>query len=357
MSVIFLRAIILYALIIFSVRLMGKRQIGELQPSELVITILVSNIATLPIEDSSVPMLMGIVPILTLVCLDILMSWLTLKNRRLRRIVSGTPKVIIRDGIIDQEQLKILRFSIDDLMEAIHEYNIFDISEVQFAVVETTGKISVYQKFQSQTVTPEMLKLKGASSNPPVIVIDDGILLKNALSAVKRDKTWIEEILKKNRLLISEVFLMTVTEEGSYKLVKKEKKVLRIKFCAGILLALMIFCASSLWVIKSESEKLCRLTENVKILSENEKTGEAMEACHELARFWESYYKLLSVFVKGDKLIGINASVAKIKPYLEEENEELKAELDSIIYQVSGFLKPNFLIFIMFFKSCRQARK
>lgn len=224
MSVIFLRAIILYALIIFSVRLMGKRQIGELQPSELVITILVSNIATLPIEDSSVPMLMGIVPILTLVCLDILMSWLTLKNRRLRRIVSGTPKVIIRDGIIDQEQLKILRFSIDDLMEAIHEYNIFDISEVQFAVVETTGKISVYQKFQSQTVTPEMLKLKGASSNPPVIVIDDGILLKNALSAVKRDKTWIEEILKKNRLLISEVFLMTVTEEGSYKLVKKEKK-------------------------------------------------------------------------------------------------------------------------------------
>lgn len=120
---------------------------------------------------------------------------------------------------------------------------------------------------------------------------------------------------------------------------------LRIKFCAGILLALMIFCASSLWVIKSESEKLCRLTENVKILSENEKTGEAMEACHELARFWESYYKLLSVFVKGDKLIGINASVAKIKPYLEEENEELKAELDSIIYQAEWILETEFPYF------------
>lgn len=224
MSVIFLRAIILYALIVFSVRLMGKRQIGELQPSELVITILVSNIATLPIEDSSIPMLMGIVPILTLVCLDILMSWLTLKNRRLRRIVSGTPKVIIRDGIIDQEQLRILRFSIDDLMEAIHEYNIFDISEVQFAVVETTGKISVYQKFQSQSVTPEMLKLKGSSQNPPVIVIDDGILLKNALNAVKKDKPWIESVLRKNSLSIPEVFLMTVTESGSYRLIKKENK-------------------------------------------------------------------------------------------------------------------------------------
>lgn len=114
---------------------------------------------------------------------------------------------------------------------------------------------------------------------------------------------------------------------------------IRIKLCAGILLALMVFCASSLWVIRTESEELCAITENVKVLSENKKTDEAMEACHELARFWESYYKLLSVFVKGDKLTGINASVAKIKPYLEEENEELKAELDSIIYQTEWILE------------------
>lgn len=223
MSIIFFRAIILYALIIFSVRLMGKRQIGELQPSELVITILVSNIATLPIEDTSIPMIMGIVPILTLVCLDILMSWLSLKSRRLRSIVSGRPKIIIRNGKIDQQQLKILRFSLDDLMEALHEYNIFDISEVQFAVVETTGKISVYQKFEAQNVTAEMLGLKGKSSDPPSILIDDGILIEEALPAVNRGKDWIFSILKEKGLALKDVFLFTASPDGSYKIIEKEQ--------------------------------------------------------------------------------------------------------------------------------------
>ena len=178
MTIVFIRAIILYALIIFAIRLMGKRQIGELQPSELVITILVSNIATLPIEDPSLPMLMGIIPIIVLVCLDVIMSGATLKFKRLRTIVSGSPKIIIKDGIIDQNQMKVLRFSIDDLMESLHAYNIFDINEVQFAIVETTGQISVYQKFPYQNTTNEMMKIKGKNSNPPAIIIDDGILLR-----------------------------------------------------------------------------------------------------------------------------------------------------------------------------------
>ena len=115
--IVFIRVLIIYALIILSLRLMGKRQIGQLQPSELVVTILVSNIATMAIEDSNVPLIGGIIPILTLVSFDVLISAMTLRYKKMRRIVSGTPRVIIRDGKIDQKQLKELRFTIDDMME------------------------------------------------------------------------------------------------------------------------------------------------------------------------------------------------------------------------------------------------
>ena len=146
MLIIFLRAFILYVLVIFSVRLMGKRQIGELQPSELVITILVSNIATLPIEDINLPILTGIIPIVSLVCFDVIMSSVTLKFKKVRRIVSGNPRIIVINGKIDQVAMKQLRYSLDDLMESLREQGIFDITEVQYAIVETTGKISVLQK-------------------------------------------------------------------------------------------------------------------------------------------------------------------------------------------------------------------
>lgn len=222
MTIVFIRAIILYALIIFAIRLMGKRQIGELQPSELVITILVSNIATLPIEDTTIPMLMGIVPILVLVCLDVIMSGITLKSRFFRRIVSGSPKIIIRDGEIDQKQMEILRFSIDDLMESLHAYNIFDISEVQFAIVETTGQVSVYQKFPYQTVTNQGLKVCEKVQDPPAIVIDDGILLQDALESVGYDTAWLARILAENHVTVREVFLLSVAPDGIYTLVKKQ---------------------------------------------------------------------------------------------------------------------------------------
>lgn len=223
MSIIFLRSVLLYALVIFAVRFMGKRQIGELQPSELVITILVSNIATLPIEDTTIPMITGVIPILVLVSLDVMMSGATLKFRRLRRIISGSPKIIVRDGVIDQKQMKDLRFSVDDLMESLHEYQIFDVSEVQFAIVETTGKISVYQKFPNRSLTPEMVQLQGKSQDPPSIIISDGVLIENALPAAKVGQGWVESVLKEKQLRLAEVFLMTVSADGTYQVIEKEQ--------------------------------------------------------------------------------------------------------------------------------------
>ena len=118
MAVVLIRAVILYVVITFSLRLMGKRQLGELQPSELVVTILISNIAAIPVEDSSMPMIMGVVPILTLVCLDVIMSGIMLKSAKFRKLMIGSPRVIISEGMILQREMRRLRYTVDDLVEA-----------------------------------------------------------------------------------------------------------------------------------------------------------------------------------------------------------------------------------------------
>ena len=222
MIIVFFRAVILYIVIIFSMRLMGKRQLGELQPSELVITVLMSNIATLPIEDVNIPMIMGVVPIFTLVCLDIIMSHLSLTSRRFRKMISGSPKIIISNGKIDQALMKKLRFSIDDLMESLRSSEVFDISQVQLAVVETTGKISVYQKKEEQPCTLKDLNIKVDSIDPPQLIIDDGEVIENALRFLGLDKTWLEDVMKKEKCEVEDVFIMTADTDKNYTLVRKQ---------------------------------------------------------------------------------------------------------------------------------------
>ena len=146
MFIMFFRTVLLYFSITFSLRLMGKRQIGELSPGELVVTILVSNLAALPIAEPTMPMLSSIAPMLTLVALEILMSAVGLKFKGFRQVVAGHPMIVVRDGVADKDMLKKLRMSFDDLNEALREQQIFDVSTVQLAIVETTGKISVMEK-------------------------------------------------------------------------------------------------------------------------------------------------------------------------------------------------------------------
>lgn len=221
MLVVFIRAVLLYFLVIFCMRLMGKRQLGELQPSELVTTILISNIAALPIEDTNIPMILGAVPILALVMFEFAVSSLSLKSKRFREFFSGNPVVIIKDGVINQKQLKKLRFSIDDLMEALRENGIFDIKDVNYAIVETTGKVSVLQKYTAQTITPEMLGINGADQKPPLVVISDGTIISSALEIFGFSMDWLNRKLKSKNLNAKDVFLMTINESGEEYIVPK----------------------------------------------------------------------------------------------------------------------------------------
>ena len=214
MSIIFIRSLILYFLVIFAVRLMGKRQLGELQPSELVITILVSNIATLPIEDSDIPVILGITPILSLVCFEVIVSWLSLKFPKLRKMISGSPKIIIRGGKTDPQVMKELRFSVDDLLTSLRGKDIFDISEVQYAVVETTGNVSVMKKQADDTPVRKDLGLEPHPEDPPQLVVADGKIIDMAVKSLGYDEQWVRKTLDEGNKKLSEVLIMMADRTG-----------------------------------------------------------------------------------------------------------------------------------------------
>lgn len=222
MAVVFIRAVILYLLLLATVRFMGKHQIGELQPSELAVTILISNIATLPVEDTSMPLFTGIIPVLTLAALDVLMSCIGVKSWLLRVITGGKPVVIVSNGKINRRKMRDLRFTTDDLVEAMHSQGIFDISEIQYAVVETTGTISIYQKYEYRPVTNKDMKLHGKSIDPPEIIIEDGRLIKESLERTGVNESRLRSILKKENTATEEIFIMTLDSDMTYSIIRKE---------------------------------------------------------------------------------------------------------------------------------------
>lgn len=222
MLIVFIRSLILYFVIMAAVRLMGKRQIGDLQPSELVITMLLSNVVTLTVEDISIPMMMGIVPVFTLVSIDVIISFLCLKYRRIRRTVSGSAKLIITDGKIDQKVMRELRFTTDDLMAALRAQQVFDLKDVQFAVAETTGTISVCPKKTASPPTAEDMGIHLKNSDPPVMVISDGEISMSALDHLGLDEVWLDRVIKTQGTDMGEIFIMTAESASDYTIIKKE---------------------------------------------------------------------------------------------------------------------------------------
>ena len=214
MSIILIRSLILYIIVIFAVRLMGKRQLGELQPSELVITILISNIATLPLEDTDIPLIIGITPILALVCYEVFISWLILRLPCFRTIMYGSPKIIISNGKINRSVLRELRLTVDDITTAMRTQQVFDISEVQFAIVETTGSISIMKKQSKDIPGREDLRIKALNSDPPQVIVSDGKILPVMLKSMGLNKKFVENSAKKADLDISEIFIMTTDGQG-----------------------------------------------------------------------------------------------------------------------------------------------
>lgn len=222
MVISFFRTFILYAAIVVALRLMGKRQIGELEPSELVITILVSELASIPMQDVTVPLFAGLIPIFTLVSLEILVSFLCLKSRRMRRLFNGRSAVIIRGGKFDQQKMRELRLTTDEIIETLRQNNISSPSDLKCAVIEPSGQLSYVLKPGKQPVTAEMLSLTPPGSGLPLIVVSDGKPVPSNLKLLHLEVSDLEKRLKKaNVPCMTDVFLMTLDDCGNQFIQRK----------------------------------------------------------------------------------------------------------------------------------------
>lgn len=224
MLISFFRTLILFVFVIFAVRLMGKRQVGQLQPAELVITILLSEIAATPMQDNDIPMLNSIAAILILVSLEIIMSAISLKSMKFRSILQGNSVVIIKDGVIQQNEMKRLRFTLDDLLEALRGKDVFDVSEVAFAVAETNGSLSVLLKEKNQCATKEDMNVPEEKKGVPVVVIMDGKYVSSPFGEYPITKKKINGIIKKEGFSAEDIFLMSVDKNGKSLIIGREKK-------------------------------------------------------------------------------------------------------------------------------------
>ncbi|MBQ1951001.1 MAG: DUF421 domain-containing protein [Clostridia bacterium] len=223
MSISVIRTIILYLLIVLAMRIMGKRQLGELQPTELVVTLLLSDLASVPMQDNGLPLLNGILPILVLVAMELLISGLMLKLPSLSRLISGSPVPIIKDGHVDKKAMQQLRITVDDLVESLRQQDIFDLQQVQYAIAETNGHISAfcYPRFQSATIGD--VRGDTEDTGMPVVVISDGRLSDWGMTLCELKKTHVQKILRENHCRQEEVFLLTVTKTGDYFLLTHEQ--------------------------------------------------------------------------------------------------------------------------------------
>lgn len=224
MWIILFRCLIMYLMVILAVRLMGKRQIGELQPSELVITILISEIASMPIQDKHLPLLSAVMPIFALVGLELLTSLIALKFLRVRSFLYGRPLILVYKGEFRQGAMAQARVTIDDIMEVMRNNGITTLEEVDYAVLETNGQLSIIQTENKRPLCAEDVSLE-VSSSPglPHLLIMDGKVMKANMEECNIDEKWILKQLSKNKIKsVKEVFIMMIDDQRKVYLVPKQ---------------------------------------------------------------------------------------------------------------------------------------
>ncbi|MBO5496247.1 MAG: DUF421 domain-containing protein [Oscillospiraceae bacterium] len=223
MAISILRTIIIYTALLISMRMMGKRQLGEMELSEFVVASLIADLASHPLQDVGIPMINGLVPIVTLFCCELLIAGLTLKSVRLRSLLFGKPSMLIVRGQICQKEMRANRFTADELMQELRNQGIFDISQVEYAILETDGQLNVIPFPAEQPPTARQLGVTVADGGFPAIVVNDGRVLDQVLQSTGHDRKWLDREL--NRLGFTDaknVYLMTVNRGGQVYAAGKE---------------------------------------------------------------------------------------------------------------------------------------
>ena len=221
----YMRTIILYAALILAMRLLGKRQIGQMEPSEFVVAMLVADLASIPMQNNAIPLVNGLVPILTVMGLELILSHLSLKSIRLRKLLCGKPVILIDNGKIIQENLRRTQVTLDELSGHLREKDVLDIQTVQYAILETNGNLSVFPYPSEQPATARDAGVKAAKQYLPITLISDGRLLADNLKKAKKDGAWLHKVLRERNATLEGTWLLTVDDgEHVYYIPKEEQR-------------------------------------------------------------------------------------------------------------------------------------
>ena len=210
MIISYIRTIFLYLVLILSIRLMGKRQIGQMEASEFVVTMLVANLASIPMQDSGIPLLSGLVPILTVLGMELVLSCLILKSVMIRQLFCAKPVILIENGKILRENLKRTRVTLDELMGHLRQKDVLDIQTVQFAILETDGTLSVFPYPGECPASARDAGIQASRQYLPVSIVEDGYLLKENLPQAGKDMTWVESVLHQHNASLEDTLLLMV---------------------------------------------------------------------------------------------------------------------------------------------------
>lgn len=221
MWILLARTVLTYIFLIFIMRLMGKRQLGELEITDLVITLLLSEIATVALTDHSKPMLHTIIPVIILALLEVLTSYLSMKLPLFKKLFSPTPSILIRNGKVDRAQMQKARVSLDELMCELRQKDVSDIDQVQYAIMESSGKISVIKKSADSPPTAAQLGMQPTESGMMRTVFCDGIYADKTLRALGKDRHWVDKQIKAHNLTHDSVFFVTVDDAGNVRIQEK----------------------------------------------------------------------------------------------------------------------------------------
>ena len=222
--IIFIRTLIVYTALLVFLRLLGKRQLGEMELSEFIVASLIADLAANPLQDIGMPLLNGLIPIVTLFCCELMISALTLRSIRLRAFLFGKPSLLIDHGKIVQKEMGRNRFTLDELMQELRSLGVRDIAAVEYAFLETNGKLSVLQYASQSPPSADDLHLSVVNCGFPRILISDGRLIRENLQKCGFEEKWLMKQIKPYGGKIADIFLMTVDDASRVYCVQKEKK-------------------------------------------------------------------------------------------------------------------------------------
>ena len=223
MLITFFRSIILYIIVLVVMRLMGKREIGQLQPFELAISIMIADLATIPITEIGIPITNGIIPILGLLIMHLIISMLNLKSTKIREIICGKPRILIYRGRIDEKALKKERFTINELQEKLRSIDVINLADVEYAILETSGEVTVIQKPNKRNLTPEDMSIEPEYEGIPYDLVIDGKVMDENLKKIGKNYEWLKNILKEYKMKPEEALVVTIDGKNQIFCQKKEK--------------------------------------------------------------------------------------------------------------------------------------